>query len=121
MNLPTRCAAWSSAGQNFSNHKQITFQGVTASHFSWIDSQVNRAYARNRSDSWVSSLNCFVMNTHEIEVEVSRLAERIEELKTLQVGQKHLPFIVSHLEDHIQTLQRRIEELQKLFGSGQPS
>ena len=51
------------------------------------------------------------MDTHEIESEVTRLAERIAELKSLQLGQKHLPFIVSHLEDHIQKLQRRIEEL----------
>ena len=62
-------------------------------------------------------MNCFAMNTHEIEIEVTRLADRIAELKTLQVGQKHLPFIVSHLEDHIQKLQRRIEELQQQGGN----
>lgn len=59
-------------------------------------------------------MNCFaMMDTHEVEIEVSRLSERIAELRSLQLGQKHLPFIVSHLEDHIQKLQRRIEELQK--------
>jgi len=61
------------------------------------------------------------MNTHEIEVEVSRLAERIAELKMLQVGQKHLPFVVSSLEEHIQKLQGRLEELQRQCGSRQPS
>ncbi len=58
-----------------------------------------------------------MMDAHEVQIEVSRLAERIAELKSLQKGQKHLPFIVSHLEDHIQKLQRRIEELQKQYGT----
>lgn len=63
-------------------------------------------------------MNCFAMtDMHEIEIEVSRLAERIAELKSLQRGQKHLPFIVSHLEDHIQKLERRIQELQKQCGN----
>ena len=56
----------------------------------------------------------FVMNTNEIEIEMARLADRIEELRDLQRGQKHLPFIVAHLEEHIEKLRRRIEQLRQV-------
>jgi len=57
------------------------------------------------------------MNTHEIEMEVARLAERISELRNLQLGQKHLPFIVSHIEEHIEKIRQRIDELRRQAAS----
>lgn len=57
------------------------------------------------------------MKTNEIETEVARLSERITELRSLQRGQKHLPFIVSHLEEHIEKIRQRIAELRKKAAS----
>ncbi len=54
------------------------------------------------------------MNTNEIEIEVARLVERIEELRDLQRGQRHLPFIVTHIEEYIEKLRRRLDELRKV-------
>lgn len=54
-----------------------------------------------------------VMTTHDIEAEIARLSRRITELRSLQQGQKHLPFITSHLEEHIQKLEQRIAELRR--------
>jgi len=51
------------------------------------------------------------MKNQEIELEIARLSERIAELRSLQQGQKHLPFITSHLQEHIDKLQQRIVEL----------
>jgi hypothetical protein len=51
------------------------------------------------------------MKNQEIEVEIARLSERIAELRSLQQGQKHLPFIASHIQEHIDKLQQRIVEL----------
>jgi len=51
------------------------------------------------------------MNQQEIELEIARLSERITELRSLQKGQKHLPFITSHLQEHIDKLQQRIDTL----------
>jgi len=56
------------------------------------------------------------MDNRKIEAEVARLSERILELRSLQQGQKHLPFIASHLEEHIETLKRRIVELKRDTG-----
>ncbi len=57
------------------------------------------------------------MTNQQIEQEVARLTERIEELRALQRGQKHLPFIASHLEEHIVKLQQRLAELQRELAS----
>ena len=51
------------------------------------------------------------MTIQEIEIEIARLSERIAELRSLQQGQKHLPFITSHLQEHIEKLQQRISDL----------
>ena len=51
------------------------------------------------------------MDQQEVELEIARLSERIAELRSLQQGQKHLPFITSHLQEHIEKLQQRIETL----------
>ncbi len=51
------------------------------------------------------------MTNQEIEVEIARLSERIEELRSLQKGQRHLAFISSHLQEHIDKLQQKIAEL----------
>ena len=51
------------------------------------------------------------MTIQEIETEIARLSERIAELRSLQQGQKHLPFITSHLQEHIEKLQQRIADL----------
>lgn len=53
------------------------------------------------------------MNQQEIELEIARLSERIAELRSLQQGQKHLPFITSHLQEHIEKLQQRIDTLRQ--------
>jgi predicted nucleic acid-binding Zn-ribbon protein len=51
------------------------------------------------------------MDIKEIEAEIARLNERIEELRSLQNGQKHLPFITSHLQEHIDQLKQRVAAL----------
>lgn len=51
------------------------------------------------------------MTIQEIEIEIARLSERIAELRSLQQGQKHLPFITSHLQEPIEKLQQRISDL----------
>ena len=51
------------------------------------------------------------MDQQEVELEIARLSERIAELRSLQQGQKHLPFITSHLQEHIDKLQQRIDSL----------
>ncbi len=53
------------------------------------------------------------MTPEELNQEVARLSERIAELRMLQQGQLHLPFIARHLEEHIVTLQQRMEELRQ--------
>jgi len=53
------------------------------------------------------------MKNQETEIEIARLSERIAELRSLQQGQKHLPFITTHLQEHIDKLQQRIAALRK--------
>jgi len=53
------------------------------------------------------------MTTDEIQMEIARLSERVSELRMLQHGQRHLPFVTSHLEEHIKKLQQRISELRQ--------
>jgi len=57
------------------------------------------------------------MNNQQIEQEVARLTARIEELRALQRGQKHLPFITSHLEEHIAKLEQQLAELRQKLAS----
>lgn len=52
------------------------------------------------------------MNVQEIEAEIARLSGRVTELRSLQERQKHLPFITSHLQEHIEKLEERIADLQ---------
>ena len=51
------------------------------------------------------------MKNKTSEMEIARLTDRIAELRSLQQGQKHLPFITSHLEEHIRTLEQRVADL----------
>jgi len=53
------------------------------------------------------------MNIQEIEAEIARLNERIADLRSLQNGQKHLPFITSHLQEHIDKLQQQVADLRR--------
>ncbi len=53
------------------------------------------------------------MTIEEVNQEVARLCERIADLRMLQQGQRHLPFIAKHLEEHIAALQQRMEELRQ--------
>lgn len=43
--------------------------------------------------------------------ELALLAERIRHLRSLQQSQKHLAFVSVHLQEHIDRLQTRIDEL----------
>lgn len=51
------------------------------------------------------------MGLAEDQWEMAFLAERISQLRSLQQSQKHLPFVSVHLQEHIDKLQARIDEL----------
>ncbi len=53
-------------------------------------------------------------SSEELQQEVAFLADRIEQLRTLQESQKHLRFVAIHLQEHIDKLQARIDELDGL-------
>jgi hypothetical protein len=53
-------------------------------------------------------------STEEVQREIQLLAQRIEQLRELQRSQKHLPFVGVHLEEHIDKLQARIDEMLRL-------
>ena len=46
--------------------------------------------------------------------EMAFLAERIRQLLRLQQSQKHLPFVSVHLQEHIDKLQARIDQISEL-------
>jgi hypothetical protein len=50
----------------------------------------------------------------EQEREIEFLVQRIEQLRKLQLTQKHLPFIGVHLAEHIDKLQARIDDIMRL-------
>ena len=50
----------------------------------------------------------------EAQREIKLLAHRIEQLRELQRSQKHLSFIGAHLQEHIDKLQARIDEILRL-------
>ena len=54
------------------------------------------------------------MSLAEDQQELAFLTERIAQLRNLQHSQKHLPFVSVHLQEHIDKLQARIDELGEL-------
>lgn len=47
----------------------------------------------------------------EWQQEVAFLADRIRQLRALRESQKHLLFISAHLQEHIERLEARMDEL----------